>query len=91
MKLWLIVQNFLGIFFQIVSHSRSQDGTWLNPEKLRQMLTGLEASPAGQYPSGFLKLFKNIFKEKQNRFVFIKLKENVISSVQTHWCLWCLC
>uniref|UniRef100_A0A674N8L2 Prolyl 4-hydroxylase, transmembrane a n=1 Tax=Takifugu rubripes TaxID=31033 RepID=A0A674N8L2_TAKRU len=29
-------------------HSRSQDGTWLNPEKLRQILTGLEANPAGQ-------------------------------------------
>ncbi|TNM87004.1 hypothetical protein fugu_007234 [Takifugu bimaculatus] len=33
---------------EIVSHSRSQDGTWLNPEKLRQILTGLEANPAGQ-------------------------------------------
>uniref|UniRef100_H3CKW0 Prolyl 4-hydroxylase, transmembrane a n=1 Tax=Tetraodon nigroviridis TaxID=99883 RepID=H3CKW0_TETNG len=31
---------------EIVSHSRSQDGTWLNPERLRQILTGLEDSPA---------------------------------------------
>lgn len=45
-----MVQNVLGIFFQIVSHSRSQDGTWLNPEKLRQILAGLETSPAGHTP-----------------------------------------
>ena len=32
---------------QIVSHSRSRDGTWLNPDNLRQILTGLEACPAG--------------------------------------------
>lgn len=41
-------------FLQIVSHSRSQDGTWLNPENLRQILSGLEACPAGQYPCGFV-------------------------------------
>lgn len=32
---------------ELVSHSRSQDGTWLSPESLRQILTGLEACPAG--------------------------------------------
>ncbi|XP_010790515.1 transmembrane prolyl 4-hydroxylase-like [Notothenia coriiceps] len=32
---------------EIVSHSRSQDGTWLNPDNLRQILTGLEACPTG--------------------------------------------
>ncbi|XP_056129220.1 transmembrane prolyl 4-hydroxylase-like isoform X2 [Lampris incognitus] len=32
---------------EIVSHSRSRDGTWLSPESLRQILTGLEACPAG--------------------------------------------
>ncbi|KAM9350982.1 transmembrane prolyl 4-hydroxylase-like [Symphorus nematophorus] len=32
---------------EIVSHSRSRDGTWLNPDNLRQILTGLEACPTG--------------------------------------------
>lgn len=32
---------------EIVSHSRSQDGTWLNPENLRQILTGLDSCPTG--------------------------------------------
>ncbi|CAJ1085062.1 transmembrane prolyl 4-hydroxylase-like [Xyrichtys novacula] len=32
---------------EIVSHSRSRDGTWLNPDTLRQILTGLEACPTG--------------------------------------------
>lgn len=36
---------------QIVSHSRSQDGTWLNPENLRQILTGLDSCPTGQWGS----------------------------------------
>ncbi|XP_047218647.1 transmembrane prolyl 4-hydroxylase-like [Girardinichthys multiradiatus] len=30
---------------EIVSHSRSRDGTWLSPDNLRQILSGLEASP----------------------------------------------
>lgn len=55
-KRWCLVENLLVIVFKIVSHSRSQDGTWLNPEKLRQILAGLEASPAGRYPPGFLQL-----------------------------------
>ncbi|CAL8367977.1 unnamed protein product [Lota lota] len=32
---------------EIVSHSRSEDGTWLSPDNLRQILTGLEAQQAG--------------------------------------------
>ncbi|XP_038578385.1 transmembrane prolyl 4-hydroxylase-like [Micropterus salmoides] len=32
---------------EIVSHSRSRDGTWLNPDNLRHILTGLEACPTG--------------------------------------------
>uniref|UniRef100_A0A8C7IER9 Prolyl 4-hydroxylase, transmembrane a n=1 Tax=Oncorhynchus kisutch TaxID=8019 RepID=A0A8C7IER9_ONCKI len=32
---------------EILSHSRSRDGTWLSPENLRQILTGQEASSAG--------------------------------------------
>lgn len=32
---------------EILSHSRSRDGTWLSPENLRQILMGLEASQAG--------------------------------------------
>ncbi|XP_072223705.1 transmembrane prolyl 4-hydroxylase-like [Leuresthes tenuis] len=32
---------------EIVSHSRSRDGTWLSPDNLRQILTGLEACPTG--------------------------------------------
>lgn len=49
---------FLFFFFllQIVSHSRSQDGTWLNPENLRQILSGLEACPTGQYPRCFVRV-----------------------------------
>ncbi|MEQ2208309.1 hypothetical protein XENOCAPTIV_021544, partial [Xenoophorus captivus] len=38
---------------RIVSHSRSRDGTWLSPDNLRQILSGLEASP-----TGFLKLVR---------------------------------
>uniref|UniRef100_A0A3Q3JL84 Fe2OG dioxygenase domain-containing protein n=1 Tax=Monopterus albus TaxID=43700 RepID=A0A3Q3JL84_MONAL len=32
---------------EIVSHSHSRDGTWLSPDNLRQILTGLEACPTG--------------------------------------------
>lgn len=32
---------------EIVSHSRSRDGTWLSPDSLRQILTGLETCPTG--------------------------------------------
>ncbi|XP_035511867.1 transmembrane prolyl 4-hydroxylase-like [Morone saxatilis] len=32
---------------EIVSHLRSRDGTWLNPDNLRQILSGLEACPTG--------------------------------------------
>ncbi|KAF0036166.1 hypothetical protein F2P81_011478 [Scophthalmus maximus] len=32
---------------EIVSHSRSRDGTWLSPDNLQQILTGLEGRPAG--------------------------------------------
>ncbi|XP_028439449.1 transmembrane prolyl 4-hydroxylase [Perca flavescens] len=32
---------------EIVSHSHSRDGTWLNPDNLRQILSGLEVCPTG--------------------------------------------
>ncbi|XP_042348408.1 transmembrane prolyl 4-hydroxylase-like [Plectropomus leopardus] len=32
---------------EIVSHSHSQDGTWLNPDNLREILSSLEACPTG--------------------------------------------
>ncbi|KAL6119047.1 p4htm [Pungitius sinensis] len=32
---------------EIVSHLHSQDGTWLNPDNLRQILSGVEARPTG--------------------------------------------
>ncbi|XP_034028462.1 transmembrane prolyl 4-hydroxylase-like isoform X2 [Thalassophryne amazonica] len=32
---------------EIVSHSRSRDGTWLNPDNLRHILSGLESCPKG--------------------------------------------
>ncbi|XP_074500269.1 transmembrane prolyl 4-hydroxylase-like [Sebastes fasciatus] len=32
---------------EIVSHSRSRDGTWLNPDNLRHILAGLEVCPTG--------------------------------------------
>ncbi|XP_022070365.2 transmembrane prolyl 4-hydroxylase-like isoform X1 [Acanthochromis polyacanthus] len=37
---------------EIVSHSRSRDGTWLSPDNLRQILTGLEACPTGMLTLG---------------------------------------
>ncbi|KAM6924855.1 transmembrane prolyl 4-hydroxylase-like [Xenentodon cancila] len=37
---------------EIVSHSRSRDGTWLSPDILRQILTGLEACPTGMLTLG---------------------------------------
>ncbi|CAG6021529.1 unnamed protein product [Menidia menidia] len=37
---------------EIVSHSRSQDGTWLSPDNLRQILTGLEACSTGMLTLG---------------------------------------
>ncbi|XP_068997542.1 transmembrane prolyl 4-hydroxylase-like [Embiotoca jacksoni] len=37
---------------EIVSHSRSRDGTWLSPDNLRQILTGLEACPTGMLSLG---------------------------------------
>lgn len=40
---------FFLVVAQIVSHSRSQDGTWLNPENLRQILTELDSCPTGQW------------------------------------------
>ncbi len=41
------LRKVLWSLLQIVSHSRSRDGTWLNPDNLRQILTGLEACPTG--------------------------------------------
>lgn len=37
---------------EIVSHSRSRDGTWLSPDNLRQILTGLEECPSGALTLG---------------------------------------
>ncbi|KAF6717156.1 Transmembrane prolyl 4-hydroxylase [Oryzias melastigma] len=48
---------------EIVSHSRSQDGTWLSPVNLRQILTGLEACPTGTLSLGD---FKQVFDVSQH-------------------------
>ncbi|KAG7519793.1 transmembrane prolyl 4-hydroxylase-like [Solea senegalensis] len=47
---------------EIVSHSRSRDGTWLSPDNLRQILTGLEVRP-----TGFLTLedFRHVYDVSQ--------------------------
>ncbi|KAM8754166.1 transmembrane prolyl 4-hydroxylase-like [Acanthopagrus schlegelii] len=37
---------------EIVSHSRSRDGTWLSPDSLRQILTGVEDCPTGMLTLG---------------------------------------
>ncbi|XP_061591996.1 transmembrane prolyl 4-hydroxylase-like [Cololabis saira] len=37
---------------EIVSHSRSRDGTWLSPDHLRQILTGLEVCATGMLTLG---------------------------------------
>ncbi|CAL8276583.1 unnamed protein product [Boreogadus saida] len=47
---------------EIVSHSRSQDGTWLSPDNLRQILTGLEAQQAGALTLEDFRLVFDIFK-----------------------------
>ncbi|KAL7399552.1 hypothetical protein ABVT39_026305 [Epinephelus coioides] len=47
---------------EIVSHSRSQDGTWLNPDNLRQILTGLEACPTGMLT---LEDFRHVYDVSQ--------------------------
>lgn len=45
--LFLEIRQTCWSLLQIVSHSRSRDGTWLNPDNLRQILSGLEACPTG--------------------------------------------
>ncbi|XP_071777157.2 transmembrane prolyl 4-hydroxylase-like [Centroberyx gerrardi] len=47
---------------EIVSHSRSRDGTWLSPDNLRQILTGLEACPAGMLT---LEEFRRVYDVSQ--------------------------
>ncbi|XP_074538385.1 transmembrane prolyl 4-hydroxylase-like [Halichoeres trimaculatus] len=49
---------------EIVSHSRSRDGTWLNPDTLRQILAGLAACPTGVLT---LEEFKRVYDESQNQ------------------------
>ncbi|XP_020785373.1 transmembrane prolyl 4-hydroxylase-like [Boleophthalmus pectinirostris] len=48
---------------EIVSHSRSRDGTWLSAESLRQILINLEARPTGTVT---LEDFKRIYAESQS-------------------------
>ncbi|KAM9855415.1 transmembrane prolyl 4-hydroxylase-like [Aulostomus maculatus] len=48
---------------EIVSHSRSRDGTWLNPENLRQILTGLEAGATGMLT---LEEFRRVYDVPQH-------------------------
>ncbi|XP_034393761.1 transmembrane prolyl 4-hydroxylase-like [Cyclopterus lumpus] len=47
---------------EIVSHSRSRDGTWLNPDNLRQILSGLEARPTGVLT---LEDFRRVYDQSQ--------------------------
>ncbi|XP_071332519.1 transmembrane prolyl 4-hydroxylase-like isoform X2 [Trachinotus anak] len=47
---------------EIVSHSRSRDGTWLSPDNLRQILTGLEARPTGMLT---LEDFRHVYDVSQ--------------------------
>ncbi|XP_059189382.1 transmembrane prolyl 4-hydroxylase-like [Centropristis striata] len=47
---------------EIVSHSRSRDGTWLNPDNLRQILTGLESCPRGMLT---LEDFRSVYDVSQ--------------------------
>ncbi|KAM4610765.1 transmembrane prolyl 4-hydroxylase-like [Polymixia lowei] len=48
---------------EIVSHSRSRDGTWLSLDNLRQILTSLEARPAGVLT---LEEFRRVYDMSQN-------------------------
>uniref|UniRef100_A0A1A7WDV2 Prolyl 4-hydroxylase, transmembrane (Endoplasmic reticulum) n=1 Tax=Iconisemion striatum TaxID=60296 RepID=A0A1A7WDV2_9TELE len=53
---------------EILSHSRSQDGTWLSPESLRQILTGLEACPTGMLTLGdFRRVYDVSQRPRQQR------------------------
>ncbi|XP_031733979.1 transmembrane prolyl 4-hydroxylase-like isoform X1 [Anarrhichthys ocellatus] len=47
---------------EIVSHSRSRDGTWLNPDNLRHILSGLEARPTGLLT---LDDFRHVYDQSQ--------------------------
>ncbi|XP_061836410.1 transmembrane prolyl 4-hydroxylase-like isoform X1 [Nerophis lumbriciformis] len=48
---------------EIVSHSRSQDGTWLSPDNLHQILTGLEVCSTGMLN---LEEFKRVYDVSQS-------------------------
>ncbi|KAM7404830.1 hypothetical protein PAMP_012141 [Pampus punctatissimus] len=48
---------------EIVSHSRSRDGTWLSPDNLRHILTGLEACPTGMLN---LEEFRRVYDVSQH-------------------------
>lgn len=48
---------------EIVSHSRSRDGTWLSANSLRQILISLEARPTGTLS---LEDFKHVYAESQS-------------------------
>ncbi|XP_056284342.1 transmembrane prolyl 4-hydroxylase-like isoform X2 [Pseudoliparis swirei] len=47
---------------ELLSHSRSRDGTWLNPDNLRQILSGLEACPTGVLT---LQDFRRVYDQSQ--------------------------
>uniref|UniRef100_A0A1A8DDQ5 Prolyl 4-hydroxylase, transmembrane (Endoplasmic reticulum) n=1 Tax=Nothobranchius kadleci TaxID=1051664 RepID=A0A1A8DDQ5_NOTKA len=52
---------------EILSHSRSQDGTWLSPESLRQMLAGLEACPTGTLTLGDFRRVYDVSQRPQQQ------------------------
>ncbi|KAM4571594.1 transmembrane prolyl 4-hydroxylase-like [Fundulus diaphanus] len=53
---------------EIVSHSRSRDGTWLSPASLRQILSGLETSPTATLTLGeFRRVYDVSQRQRQQR------------------------
>ncbi|KAJ3586940.1 hypothetical protein NHX12_013331 [Muraenolepis orangiensis] len=61
---------------EIVSHSHSHDGTWLSPDNLRQILTGLEVQQSGVLT---LEEFRNVFP------VFQHLAKQPSSTLRSHF------
>ncbi|XP_037540754.1 transmembrane prolyl 4-hydroxylase [Nematolebias whitei] len=52
---------------EILSHSRSRDGTWLSPDNLRQILTGLEVCPTGMLTLGDFRRVYDVSRRPQQQ------------------------
>lgn len=81
------LEYIFSCLLQIVSHSRSQDGTWLSPDSLRQILTGLETCPTGLC-SCHLCVLCNLFLYEELKLTWNGVTLVMLTKVQFYLFVW---